>query len=176
MGVPANYEHLPFPPPYLQVPAGVAQTNYRNELEWGFGQATGHTSQPVNAHWRHSAIALDVWDIDHDASYDSMPNCVTCHNPHGPRNDAGEPTIAMVPADLNIKYGLYDDGQTEWEYAYIGSDGFYEPGGDLNCRTCHPDSGAGFDPPFHGFGGTRFYRTWLDLGSDTPTERTESDP
>jgi hypothetical protein len=166
MGVPANYDTYPYPPAYLRLPEGVAQTNYRNELEWGFGWAD-YSNKPVNAHWRHSAVGLDVWDIDQDGFwYDSRASCVTCHNPHGARNASGEPTIAMTPGDLDIRYGVYDDGVTEWEYGYIGNEGFHMPGGDLHCRTCHPQSGAGEDTPPHGPFSTRYYRLWLDLISE----------
>lgn len=160
LGVPANYELYPTPPDYLQLPPGIALTNYRNESPWGFNWV----GKPVNAHWRHSAVALDAWDIDQDGfSSDSVISCVTCHNPHGTLDPGGEPTVAMTARDLDITYGVYDDGVNSWQYGYIGSNDFFMVGGDLNCLTCHPWSGPGADPPAPGGAGTRFYRVWLDL-------------
>ena len=48
LGVPSNYDQFPWPiPPRLQLQPGVAQTNYRNESEWGFGWEYGW--KPANA-------------------------------------------------------------------------------------------------------------------------------
>ncbi|UCE60661.1 MAG: 6-bladed beta-propeller [Phycisphaerales bacterium] len=159
MGVPIGYELYPPPPPYLLLPPGVAQTNYRNELPWGWGW----DGKPANAHWRHMALTHVFWDADQDGTWpDSAFTCVTCHNPHGTRDAGGEPTIAMTMGDLDITYGVYNDGVTEWPYAYIGSDGYFMRGGDLFCKACHADSGAGEDPPRFSYH-TRFYREPLDL-------------
>ena len=164
LGVPSNYDPFPPPPDYLQLPEGVAQTNYRNDLEWGWGWTTSWA--PVNAHWRHTGLEYAGWNIDQDhVDFDSCFSCVTCHNPHGTRDANGDPTIAMTSRDLDITYGVYNDGETDWEYGYIGSDAYayYEDeGGDLHCHTCHPQAfGEENDPPLSSV--SRYYREWLDL-------------
>lgn len=166
LGVPSNYDSFPTPPPHLQLPEGVAQTNYRNESEWG----NGWPGKPKNAHWHHTNIDSLFWDIDHDGiPCDSSFSCVTCHNPHGVRNTNGTPTIAMTMADLDISAGVYNDGETDYDYGYIGSSdffGFFGLGGDLDCQTCHPWFGAGADPPPDPLTDdqhTRYYRERLDL-------------
>ena len=116
----------------------------------------------VKIHWNLTGLASYNWDIDHnDTPDDSRISCVTCHNPHGARLPTGEPTAARTMADLAISYGIYNDGTIDREYGYIGSGEFMEPGGDLNCRTCH-SFGPGEDPPNTGMH-TRYYRERLDL-------------
>ena len=162
MGVPANYEQFPPVPEYLQRPAGVAVTNHRNESEWGFDII----EDPVNSHWRHIAPDLLMWDVDHNGQYiDSCGSCVMCHNPHGTQHHEGGATIAMTKADLGIGYGVYDDGETLWEYGYLGSSEWLSAGGDLFCRSCHLEHGQGEDPPSteeH----ARYYRQQLNLWGD----------
>jgi hypothetical protein len=164
LGVPANYYATVEPPPYLQLSEGVAQTNYRNESEWGHGWE-GNEGKPANIHWKHMALDLSIWNIDHGSyPFDSAPTCVTCHNPHGARGVEGGPTAVMTMADLAITFDVYNDGEMDHEYGYIGSDDFYNPGGDLYCGyTCHPLSGPGGDPPNNPYEHTRYYRQWLDL-------------
>ena len=79
----------------------------------------------------------------------------------------------MTPGDLNISYGVYEDNGTEWEYGFIGSDGFWQVGGDLHCLTCHPWSGEGDEFPTWPDMHTRFFRTWLDVPADWPREGGE---
>ncbi len=161
LGVPENYHVQAALPPHLILPPGVAQTNYRSELDWGNLWEGG----PSNTHWKHVGFfGAIIWDIDHDTFADSVVTCTTCHNPHGAQNRQGGLTIAMTAADLEIRHRVYDDGTTLYEYGYIGSDAFFEPGGDLHCFTCHPYSGAGANPPdIYDPLQTRFYREWLDL-------------
>ena len=171
LGVPADYGTLDStaPPQHLQLPEGVAQTNYRNEYEmarfW-----TWNGGKPANAHWDHIGVSNFVWDIDHDdVTTDSRRSCVTCHNPHGDRDASGVPTAARMVTDLSIRFGVYYDGNNvAHEYGYIDTPAYAEPGGDLHCGACHTFSGPGPDTPFPGTH-TRYYREWLDLsGSATP--------
>jgi hypothetical protein len=176
LGMPANYGSLSAPPAHLQLPEGVAQTNYRNEYEWGFGWIY-YAGKPANVHWNHTAVSNADWDIDHDnAMRDSRHSCVTCHNPHDVRNANGESTPARTMADLAISFGLYNDDAVDREYGYIGSGNYREPGGDLHCQSCHVWFGPGNDPPITGLH-TRYYREWLDVkevGLDDGSRGSES--
>jgi hypothetical protein len=74
----------------------------------------------------------------------------------------------MTMGDLDISAGVYNDGETDHDYGYIGSDdfsgGYFGLGGDLDCQTCHPWFGAGRDPPLDDYDDhTRYYRERLDL-------------
>jgi DNA-binding beta-propeller fold protein YncE len=163
LGVPANYVYPTPPPPHLALPSGVAQTNYRNESRWG----NAWEGAPVNIHWQHMSFGGAIWDIDQDGwTVDSAATCVTCHNPHSAEDMDGGMTAVMTARDLDISFGVYNDGENDLEYGYIGSDAFHQLGGDLHCLTCHPFSGAGRDPPITGLH-TRFYRAPLDISVDT---------
>ena len=165
MGVPDNYGTFLTPPAYLQLPEGVAQTNYRNEYEWGLGWYL-YGGKPANAHWNHTAAGTADWDIDLDGYMrDSRRSCVTCHNPHGARRSDGRPTVARTMADLEITFDIYNDGTMDREYSYIGSGAYLDPVGDLHCMPCHTYFGPGDDPPDPG-DHTRIYREWLDLSED----------
>jgi DNA-binding beta-propeller fold protein YncE len=157
LGVPGNYAVLFSEPPlYLELPVGVAQTNFRNEQEWGFAW-DWHGGFPSNTHWKHMGINTMDWNIDHDAYMaDSRRQCVTCHNPHGVLGYDGVPTPAMCMADLAISFGVDTQDGTDYDYGYIGSGAFMQRGGDLHCMsTCHT------------FGqGTRYYREVLPLHQD----------
>ncbi len=162
MGVPANYWLFPPVPDYLLLPEGVAQTNFRNESEWGFLWL----GEPTNTHWHHIAVEPAFWDLDHDGlTIDSRATCPTCHNPHGAQKADGSPTVAMTVGDLAIGLGVYNDGTTDHEYGYIGSDAYMWPDGDLHCWSCHADVGPGRDPPNTGLH-ARYYRKVLVLHDD----------
>jgi hypothetical protein len=163
LGVPENYGLLfSEPPPFLSLPAGVAQTNYRNEYQWGFAW-DWYGGMPANIHWNHVGVDTMDWNIDHDSFMnDSRRSCVTCHNPHGELGFDDQPTLARTMADLAIGHGVYNDGTTDREYRYIGSGEWMQVGGDLHCRTCHPWFGPGNDPPNTGTH-TRYYREPLNL-------------
>jgi hypothetical protein len=164
LGVPSNYGYPRLstePPVDLQLPEGVAQTNYRNDYEWGYGWVA-NGGKPANIHWNHIGNANSNWNVDHlEEIGDSRRSCVTCHNPHGARSADGGPTPARTVADLAISYGVYNDGTVDREYGYIGSEAFKKAGGDLHCESCH-HFGPGNDPPLTGQQ-TRYYREWLDL-------------
>jgi len=163
LGVPGNYGYLlTKPPAHLQLPDGVAQTNYRNEYKWGYGWVF-NGSKPANIHWDHIGNTNSNWNVDQlEEIGDSMRSCVTCHNPHGARNADGGPTPARTVADLAISFDVYNDGTTDREYGYIGSGAFFEAGGDLHCESCHDRFGPGMDPPSP-VPQTRYYREWLEL-------------
>ena len=154
LGVPDGYWQFPPVPAYLQPAEHVAQTNFRNEMPWGW---YWH-GEPTNAHWQHLGVEPADWDVDHDGfRTDSRTSCVTCHNPHGAQRFAGGATHRMTRADLDITLGLWSDGNTVHEYGYIGSDEYMYPGGDMHCRSCHADIGPGEDPPNTGLH-SRYYR------------------
>ncbi len=163
LGVPDNYGFLlAVPPSHLQLPEGVAQTNFRNEYKWGYGWLW-YGGKPANIHWNLTGLGSSNWDIDHnDTTQDSRNSCVTCHNPHGARLANEEPTAARTMVDLAISFGVYNDGTVDREYGYIDSGGYVEPGGDLHCAACHSFFGPGQALPVPG-SHTRYYREWLDL-------------
>jgi len=179
LGVPENYGlwYARNVPVHLQLPAGVAQTNYRNEYEWGYAWGWDG-GKPANIHWNHMGLTgLDSlrWDIDHDDTFDdSRISCVTCHNPHGVRGFDGIPTVARTMADIGLDFGVYNDGIADREYGYIGSGEFRMPGGDLHCNACHSLIGSGNDPPFPNVY-PRYYRDWLDVSGDEPLAGSNGD-
>ena len=159
LGIPDDYGVIAPPPAELSLEVGPPLTNFRNESEWGYGWIW-YGGAPANIHWNHTANTSAYWNVDQDEyNGDSRMSCVMCHTPHGTRNAEGMRTPGMTMADLDIRYGVYNDGETDHHYGYIGSSAFREPGGDLHCWSCHY-SGAGADPP--GMGGMRFYRNVLD--------------
>jgi hypothetical protein len=148
----------------------VAQTNYRNELEWGYAfDANG--GKPANAHTNHIKWINPIWSLDQDGwLYDSRIQCVTCHNPHGVQAMGGGSTLGRTRADLNLTFDVYNDGTTDYQYGYIGSSEYWSPGGDLFCWPCHQWHGPGLDPPDHldyNHPQTRYYRVPLDLPKRT---------
>ncbi|MGD2108964.1 MAG: hypothetical protein PVI86_06185 [Phycisphaerae bacterium] len=169
LGVPSNYGwQFSGPPPELLLSPGVAQTNYRNEREWGYAWHDNF-EKPANPHWNHIGWQGPNWTLDDDNNvFDSRVQCVTCHSPHAVQAAGGGPAPAMTRADLAITYDVYNDGTTDHDYAYIATSAYFEPGGDLYCWPCHPWAGAGPDPPFNPpQGQTRYYRTLLDLPKRT---------
>ena len=169
LGVPSNYGLLfTNPPDYLRLPEGVAQTNYRNEYEWGYGWDS-YGGKPVNIHWNHIGYAASNWDIDYDGViWESRRSCVTCHNPHGVWNADGKLMPAMTSADLAITFGEYDDGSVIHKYGYIGSGEYIQQNEDLHCQPCHLFFGPGQDPtpggdPSEADDHTRYYREPLNL-------------
>ena len=76
-------------------------------------------------------------------------------------------------SDLDISFGVYNDGTADYEYGFIGSGEYLEPGGDLHCKACHLYFGPGEDPPAIGRH-TRYYREWIDVGGPEPRVSPET--
>lgn len=139
VGMPEEYSNALFshsqPPPAGYPLRGPAVTRFRNELAAGFNFG----NVPANVHWDHLDMVQVNWDSDRDGRMDSMPSCLTCHDPHGAKSFRGGTLYpAMTLADMAITYGEDGNGQ----YGQVGSADYQR-----RCNTCHPGSGQKYYRP-----------------------------
>ena len=155
LGVPSDYSTCWTDPiPSIVLPAGTtAHTNFRNEQSWGLGWSWATPQAPHNSHWTHLGGNGFSYYMDYNGGHSTPSNCITCHDPHGTSDGSNNPAVKMTRGDLDITFATYNDGLSDYDYAYLGSDDYLAAGPDLHCGGCHV-SGAGSDPD----GGTRYYR------------------
>ncbi len=155
LGVPSDYSVCWTPAlPSIVLPAGTtAHTNFRNEQSWGLGWSWANPQAPHNSHWSHLGGYGFSYYMDPNGGYPTPSNCITCHNPHGTSDGSNNPAVKMTRGDLDITFATYNDGLSDYDYGYLGSDDYRLAGPDLYCGACHT-YGAGSDPD----GGTRYYR------------------
>jgi predicted CxxxxCH...CXXCH cytochrome family protein len=139
VGMPEDYSNALFthtnPPPDGYPKRGPAVTGFRNELDAGFNLG----NVPANAHWDHLDMNQVNWDSDGNGSKDSLPTCLTCHDPHGVRSHAdGRNYPAMTYADMGIKHDQDDNG----EFGEVTRDDY-----NRRCNTCHPGTGLKYYRP-----------------------------
>jgi hypothetical protein len=81
-------------------PYEILGVNYSDESHTNFRE----DAAPLrNGHNVHIEMAGDVFDSDWDRVRDSMPTCITCHNVHGPPNQA-----MVRHGELMSTYGTTD--------------------------------------------------------------------
>lgn len=157
LGVPSDYSVCWTPAlSSIVLPAGTtAHTNFRNEQSWGLGWSWATPQAPHNSHWSHLGGYGFSYYMDYNGGHSTPSNCITCHNPHGTSDGSNNPAVKMTRGDLDITFATYNDGLSDYDYGYLGSDDYRVAGSDLHCGACHT-YGAGIDPGT--YPGTRYYR------------------
>ncbi len=135
IGLPEGYSnalstHTQPPPAGYPLPAGPWLTKFINVRPEGYNM----DNVPANIHWDHMDMNAVVWDSDGDGTWDSKPNCTTCHDPHGVRSVAnGVAYPAQTYADMGIVHGVDPE---------LGSYGELTRTDFLaRCDACHKEAG-----------------------------------